>query len=116
MISQRLSGRVPSLAIVLLGTLLVIFGFTAYPVVTALIPTQVSRSEDFVIDFAYFALGVDTLGLCTLFYGATNFLTSWSTGEAPGRSRSIVGRVAAPCAHSRYPPLVIASASGDGRC
>jgi len=114
MISQRLSGRVPSLAIVLLGTLLVIFGFTAYPVVTALIPTKVSRSEDFVIDFAYFALGVDTLGLCTLFYGATNFLTSWSTGEAPGPSPSIVGVVAAAFAKSRYSRLLIASSFAYG--
>ena len=114
MTSRPLSGRVPLLAIVLLAALLVILGFTTYPLVAALNPTEAVRGEGFVISYAYFAFGLDTLGLCILFYGATNVLTNWSAGEASGPPSSITGMVAAAFARSRYSRLLLASSFAYG--
>jgi hypothetical protein len=67
-----------------------------------------------VISYAYFAFGLDILGLCILFYGATKVLTRWSTGEASGPPSSITGIVVAAFARSRYSRLLLASSFAYG--
>jgi len=98
------------LQIVLLGAFLVVVGFTTYPVVGALNFNGGIRSEVFVVDYAYFALALDLLGICLLFYGWTNVLTSWSLAEASGTELSVLGTVARVFAKSRYSRLFLVSA------
>ncbi|HEV2120209.1 MAG TPA: hypothetical protein VGS11_08935 [Candidatus Bathyarchaeia archaeon] len=114
MTNRPLSGQVPPLAIVLLGTLLVILGFTTYPMVAALNQTEAVRGEGFLITYAYFAFGLDIVGLGILFYGATRLLTSRSMGEASGPPSSITGMVAAAFSRNRYSRLLFASSSAYG--
>src|SRR5437867_7546109 len=84
MTSQLAFRRTRSLWIVLLGIFLATFGFTTYPVVAALNLDGAIGSEVFVVIYAYFALALDIVGLCLLFYGLTNVLTRWPRAEASG--------------------------------
>jgi hypothetical protein len=98
----------------LLGALLVIFGFTVYPLIVALNFAGGVGSEDFAVSYAYFTLGLIILGLCVLFYGATNTLTNWSTDETPGTPSLSSSMVAAVFAKSRYSRLLLASSFAYG--
>jgi hypothetical protein len=99
---------------VLLGTFLVTFGFTTYPAMAALNLDGGIGSEVFLVKYAYFALALDIVGLCLLFYGLTNVLTWWSPAESSGTPLSVSGILAAPFVNSRYSRLLLASAFAYG--
>jgi hypothetical protein len=98
------------LQITLIGAFLVIIGFTTYPVVDALNFNGGIRGEVLVVDYAYFALALDLLGTCLLFYGWTNVMTSWSPVEASGTELSVLGTIAGVFTKSRYSRLFLVSA------
>jgi hypothetical protein len=102
------------LATVLLGALFVILGLTTYPFVATLNLSERVGGEGLVVNYAYFVLSLEVLGLCILFVGATNVLTNWSKGEASGASSSILGILAAAFARSRYPRLLLVSSFAYG--
>ena len=101
------SGRVRSLVIVLLGTLLVIFGVTAYPIIAGLNLEVGGRSENTLVGYADLALSLTIIGSCLLIYGATNALTSWSDGGRPEKSSSIASILATVFSMSRYSRLLL---------
>ena len=110
MSSRLLSGRGRSLRIALVGALLVIFGFTTYPIVAALNLNGGVRSEILVVGYAYFALAVDILGSCLLFSGATNVLINWFSAEASGDPLSVSRSIAVAFGKSLYSRLLTTSA------
>jgi hypothetical protein len=114
MTSRPLSVRSPMSAIGLLGALLVVLGFITYPLIAAWNSTKTVVGESLLINYAYFILGLDTVGLCLLFYGATNVLTYWSTSRASGKPTSTAGMLAAAFAGSRHPRLLLASSFAYG--
>ena len=110
MTNKLTSHRPRSFQIALLGALFVIFGFTTYPVMVALNLTRGIGNEVFVVDYAYFALALDLLGSCLLFYGGTVALTKWSRAEASRTELSVLGAVASAFNKTRYSRLLLASA------
>ncbi len=114
MTSRPVSVRSPMSAIVLPGALLVILGFTTYPLIAAWNSTETGVGENLLIKYAYFALGFDTVGLCLLFYGATSVLTHWSTSRASGKLASTAGMLATAFARRLYPRILLASSFAYG--
>jgi hypothetical protein len=114
MINRPQSPLTRSLEFMFLGALLVILGFTTYPIIAALEFAGRIGTEGFVVGYAYFALGLIILGLIVLFYGATNALTNWSTGETSGTISSISSTIATIFARPRYSRLLLASSLAYG--
>ena len=110
MTSKLTSHRTRSFQTALLGAVFVIFGFTTYPAIVALNLNRGIGNEVFVVYYAYFALALDLLGLCMLFYGGTVALTKWSPAGASRTELSVLGAVASAFNRTRYSQLVIASA------
>jgi hypothetical protein len=114
MIDRFPSGRVRSLEIVFFGTVLVILGFTTYPIIAALNFVGEGGSEGLLVSFAYLALGLTLVGSCVLFFGATKALTDWSKGETSGRPLPISAMVTAGFSKGRYSRLLLASSLAYG--
>ena len=109
MIDPIPSGRVRSLEIVFLGTVLVILGITTYPIIFASNIAGGSGGEGLLVGYAYLALGLTGVGSCVLFYGATNTLTKWSMNETSGKPSPISSTAATVFAKGRYSRLFLAS-------
>src|SRR5712692_6745488 len=109
MIHRPQSHRVRSLETAFVGALLVIIGFTTYPVVAALEGGRRVGSEGLVVSYAVFALGLSIIGLCILYYGATSGLINWSNGETLNPNSSISSAMAAVFVKRRYSRLLLAS-------
>jgi len=105
---RALGCGVPMSLMVFLGAFLVVLGFTTYPLIAALNPTETVSGEGLVMSYAYFALSLDIFGLFLLFYAATNVLTNLSIDEASG-TPSISGIFAAAFVRSRYSRLLLVS-------
>ena len=114
MIHRPQSHRVRSLETAFVGALLVIIGFTTYPVVAALEGGRRVGSEGLVVSYAVFALGLSIIGLCILYYGATSGLINWSNGETLNPNSSISSAMAAVFARRRYSRLFLASSFAYG--
>ena len=109
MIIRPQSPRTRSLEIILLGALLVIVGFTSYPVIVASEFARRVGTEGFVVSYAYFVLGLIVFALGVLLYGVTNALTNWSTSGTSGTTRSISSMIARIFARRRYSRLLLGS-------
>ena len=99
---------------ILLGVLLVILGFTTYPLIAASEFAGRVGTEGFAVSYAYFAFGMIIFGLSVLLFGATNTLTNWSTGEESGATSSISSTMAGIFTRRRYSRLLLASSFAYG--
>jgi hypothetical protein len=84
-------------------------GITTYPVIAASNRAGGAEGGGLYVSYAYLAIGLTSLGLCLLFYGATETLAHWTTDGRLGGRSSIPAIVATIFAQRQYARLLVAS-------